>query len=96
MKSEEVKNVKVHISAGQFQYIECELPAITDFEEVIKLASDMKLRELEARYTCKHDYYETYVSKAGKRYRECWNCFAQSYEDDMGNWSSWKMPIRSK
>lgn len=93
IKSIEIEDAKLRIQAGQYQFIEVQLPELATLEEAIELADQMKKKELENRYTCKHDFSEVYVAKSGNRYKECWNCGQQSYEDKEGNWSPWKMPM---
>lgn len=89
----ETTNAKVHIAAGNYQYVEADVP-IQTLDELLELADKLKKRDDELRYRCQHIWAEIQVAKSGKNYRKCPECGAVCFEDTNGSWSQWKMPVK--
>lgn len=99
----EVGKVKLRLTMGQYQFIECDLPQITTMSSLLDFVKTTKRKELEERFTCEHMFYQQNTSKAGKAYRTCFNCGSQSYENpgkfadgkvQPATWSQWKVPVK--
>jgi len=92
----DVSAVKVHLSAGSYQFVEFEIPALKTTEDVLSFVEACKQRELKMIFSCEHEFYDTKTSKKGMDYCECWKCGQLRFKSFDGSWSPWQRPINRK